>query len=172
MSIQTWVSAAQRTPGVVHHIKAERTEIGLFPNPILDPSVGKARLDEFTSLLRDGGTPFEVKDDIQIQRWTKVVWNVAWNSLSTLTLLNTQDWLKSSEDALPLTRKLMREVIDVARKCDVLLQYELVDMFVERILALQPITPSMQVDRMYGKPMEVEVILGNPVSDTAFRPYY
>jgi ketopantoate reductase len=160
---QTWVGAAQRTPSVVHHIKAEGTEIGLFPNPKLDAAAERARLDEFTSLLRDGGTPFEIKNNIQIQRWSKVVWNVAWNSLCTLTSLNAQDWLKSSSDALQLTRKLMREVIDVARKCDVPLESELIDTFIQRILALPPIVPSMHVDRMNGKPMEIEVILGNPV---------
>lgn len=161
--MQTWVGAVQNTPGIVNHWASENTQVGIFPNRTLDAAFEKARLDEFTSLLREGGTPFTVEDNIQIQRWEKVVWNVAWNSLTTLTMLDTHSWLKSSPDAMPMTRALMREVIDVARKCGVPLQYELIDVLLDRILAMQPIGSSMQMDCKMGRPMEVDVILGTPV---------
>ncbi|KIX01123.1 uncharacterized protein Z518_10189 [Rhinocladiella mackenziei CBS 650.93] len=163
LSCVTWVGAQQDTPGVVHHWASENTQIGIFPNKDLEPAFEKTKLDEFTSLLRQGGTPFTVEENIQIQRWEKVVWNVAWNSLTTLTMLDTHSWLKSSPDSMPMTRKLMREVIDVARKCDVPIQYELIDELIEKILAMQPIGSSMQADCKMGRPMEVEVILGTPV---------
>lgn len=57
----------------------------------------------------------------------------------------------------------MREVIDVARKCDVPLQYELIDELIDKILAMEPIGSSMQTDCKMGRPMEVDVILGTPV---------
>jgi 2-dehydropantoate 2-reductase len=142
---------------------SENTQIGVFPNKSLNPSMERGRLNEFTSLLREGGTPFTVEDNIQIQRWEKVVWNCAWNSLTTLTMLDTHSWLKSSPDSMPMTRKLMREVIDVAQKCDVPLQYDLIDILIDRILAMPPIGSSMQTDCKMGRPMEVEVILGTPV---------
>ncbi|KAJ4509085.1 hypothetical protein HRR75_006054 [Exophiala dermatitidis] len=160
---QTWVGAIQNTPGVVNHTKSENTQIGVYPNEALDPAVEKSRLDEFTSLLREGETPFTVEDNIQIQRWEKVVWNAAWNTLTTLTMLDTHAWLKSSPDSMPMTRKLMREVIDVARKCNVPLQYELIDQLIDKILAMPPIGSSMQTDCKMGRPMEVDVILGTPV---------
>jgi 2-dehydropantoate 2-reductase len=160
---QTWVGAIQNSPGIVNHTKSENTQIGIFPNEALAPAAEKARLDEFASLLREGGTPFTAEDNIQIQRWEKVVWNVAWNSLTTLTMLDTHAWLKSSSDSMPMTKKLMREVIDVARKCDVPIQYELVDQLVDKILAMPPIGSSMQTDCKMGRPMEVDVILGTPV---------
>lgn len=100
---------------------------------------------------------------MQLKRWEKVVWNVAWNSLTTLTLLDTQSWLKSSPGAMPMTRELMREVIDVARKCDVPLQYSLIDQLMNKILAMPGIGSSMQADFKAGRKMEVEVILGHPV---------
>jgi len=163
LSCVTWVGAIQNSPGIVNHTKSENTQIGIFPNEALAPAAEKARLDEFASLLREGGTPFTAEDNIQIQRWEKVVWNVAWNSLTTLTMLDTHAWLKSSSDSMPMTKKLMREVIDVARKCDVPIQYELVDQLVDKILAMPPIGSSMQTDCKMGRPMEVDVILGTPV---------
>lgn len=98
-----------------------------------------------------------------MKRWEKVVWNAAWNSLTTLTSLDTQSWLSSSPGAMPITRELMREVIDVARKCDVPLEYSLIDQLIQKILAMPGIGSSMQADFKAGRKMEVEIILGHPV---------
>ncbi|ETI25287.1 hypothetical protein G647_04662 [Cladophialophora carrionii CBS 160.54] len=163
LSCVTWVGASQDIPGVVNHWKSENTEIGLFPNPSLDAASEQTRLNEFTSLLREGKTPFSVEDNVQIQRWSKVIWNCAWNSLTTLTMLDTHSWLKSSPDSMPMTRRLMQEVIDVARACDVPVKDGLIDELLEKILAMQPIGSSMQTDCKMGRPMEVEIILGTPV---------
>ncbi|KIW69396.1 hypothetical protein PV04_05275 [Phialophora macrospora] len=163
LSCVTWVGASQDSPGVVNHWKSEGTEIGIFPNPNLDAASERARLDEFSSLLREGKTPFSVEDNVQIQRWSKVIWNCAWNSLTTLTMLDTHSWLKSSPESMPMTRKLMQEVIEVARACAVPIKDDLIDTLIDKILAMQPIGSSMQTDCKMGRPMEVEVILGTPV---------
>ena len=92
-----------------------------------------------------------------------MVWNVAWNSLTTLTLLDTHAWLSSSEDAVPLTRTLMKEVIDVARALEVPLDYELIDKLLKRIMSIATTTTSMRTDYENGRPMEVDIILGYPV---------
>jgi ketopantoate reductase len=161
-SPQTWVGALQTSPGVVKHTKSEYTQIGLFPNPKLNKSVEQGRLDTFTALLKVGGTPFDVDENMQSRRWEKVVWNAAWNSFTTLTLLDTQSWLKS-ENGDALTRQLMREVIDVARSCDVPLSYDYIDELINKILKMPAIHSSMHADRVGGRQMEVEIILGTPV---------
>lgn len=145
------------------HIKSEDLQIGLFPNPSLDQGIDQTRLHIFASLLREGKTRFQILDDIQRRRWEKVVWNCAWNSITTITLLDTQSWLHSSVDAIPLTRKLMREVIDVARKCGVDLDYNLVDQLMVKINSIPGIGSSMQTDYKNGRPMEIDVILGFPL---------
>lgn len=138
-------------------------QIGLFPNPQVNNSTEKQRLNTFTDLLRNGETKFTILEDMQPQRWEKVVWNVAWNSITTLTLVDTQTWLHSSPDAEPYTRKLMQEVIQVARGCGVHLQDGLVDQLMDRINAMPGIGSSMQTDYKNGRPMEIDVILGFPV---------
>jgi 2-dehydropantoate 2-reductase len=147
----------------VEHSKSEDTQIGLFPNDAVDQSLEQTRLDTFASLLETGQTRFRVLEDIQRRRWEKVVWNVAWNSLTTLTMLDTQTWLRSSAEATPLTRKLMREVIDVGRRCGVELEYDLVDRLMAKINAMPGIGSSMQTDCKNGRPMEIDVILGFPL---------
>jgi 2-dehydropantoate 2-reductase len=125
--------------------------------------VEKSRLDGFTALLKEGGTVFEVEENIQIRRWEKVVWNVAWNSITSLTMVDTQTWLKSSPGAIPMTRQLMSEVIEVARKAGVPLKDGLVDEMIVKILALPEVITSMQKDVKAKNPLEIDVILGVPV---------
>lgn len=163
LCLQTWVGAIQHSPGIVKHTKSEDMQIGLFPNSQLDSSTEKQRLDSFANLLRNGETRFTILEDMQPQRWEKVVWNVAWNSITTLTLVDTQTWLHSSPDAEPYTRRLMDEVIQVARGCGVHLQDGLVDQLMDRINAMPGIGSSMQTDCKNGRPMEIDVILGFPV---------
>ncbi|RHZ58918.1 ketopantoate reductase family protein [Aspergillus thermomutatus] len=159
----TWVGATQTSPGVITHINSEDLQIGLFPNFSLDASLEKSRLQEFTSFLADGRTRFQVRDDMQLPRWEKVVWNAAWNAITALTMVDTQTWLRSSTQATPLTRRLMGEVIAVGRGCGVDIDEGLVDRLLEKINALPGIGSSMQTDCRNGRPMEIEVILGYPL---------
>ncbi|KAL4953803.1 FMN-dependent dehydrogenase-domain-containing protein [Aspergillus filifer] len=159
----TWVGAKQSTPGIVSHTKSEDMQIGLYPNPTLTRATEQHRLDTFVDLLSKGNTVFTVLEDMQRQRWEKVVWNAAWNSLTALTNVDTQAWLHSSPDAEPYTRRLMREVIAIARGCGVQLHDGLVDQLMDRINAMPGIGSSMQTDCRSGRPMEIDVILGFPV---------
>lgn len=157
---QTWVGARQPQPGVITHTKSEDMQLGLYPNHSGDPSLDSERLDRFASLLTTGKTVFQIVPDIQVQRWEKVVWNAAWNSLTTLTLMDTHAWLSSSGDATPMTRRLMWEVIDVAQALGVPVDYKLIDHLLEKIWSMPPIGSSMRTDYENGKPLEVDVILG------------
>ncbi|KAK2001947.1 2-dehydropantoate 2-reductase [Colletotrichum falcatum] len=161
ISCVTWTGAAQPRPGRVEHTKSEDMQLGLYANDA-DRGADQQRLAEFASLLAEGGTVFQVVPDVQVRRWEKVVWNAAWNSLTTLTLLDTHSWLGSSPEATPMTRRLMREVVDVARGCNVPLGYGLVDELMGKILDMPPIGSSMQNDFKAGRPMEVDIILGHP----------
>jgi ketopantoate reductase len=88
---------------------------------------------------------------------------VAWNALTTLTQQNTQEWLSSSKESVSITKRLMREVISVARRAGVTLEYGLVDILMEKIQGMPGIESSMQVDAREGRRLEVDVILGTPM---------
>ncbi|THV99406.1 2-dehydropantoate 2-reductase [Aureobasidium pullulans] len=134
VSCVIWVGATQDSPGVIRHTASEHTDIGLYPNPRLDATVEETRLEGFAAMLRAGGTPYTISDDIQVKRWEKVVWN------------DTQQWLSSSKESVSVTKRLMREVIGVARRSGVALEYGLVDILMERIQGMPGIESSMQVD--------------------------
>ncbi|KAJ5949341.1 hypothetical protein N7454_000925 [Penicillium verhagenii] len=159
----TWVGANQISPGIVNHTKSEDMQIGLYPNTEIDTATEKQRLRTFADLLEHGKTRFQVLEDMQRQRWEKVVWNAAWNSITALTMVDSQTWLHSSKNAEPLTRQLMREVIQIGRACGVTLDDELVQQLMDKINAMPGIGSSMQTDCKSGRPMEIDVILGFPV---------
>ncbi|KAK7222677.1 hypothetical protein V2G26_010680 [Clonostachys chloroleuca] len=163
LSAVTWCGVRQPQPGIITHTKSENMQLGLFPNPSADEARETRRLNEFASLLTAGKTVFQVVPNIQVQRWEKVVWNAAWNSLTTFTLMDTHSWLSSSEDSTPLTRTIMTEVINVAKALDVPIGYDLTDKHIDKILSMAPIGSSMRTDFENGKPMEVDIILGYPV---------
>ncbi|THZ50820.1 2-dehydropantoate 2-reductase, partial [Aureobasidium pullulans] len=151
VSCVIWVGATQDSPGVIRHTASEHTDIGLYPNPRLEAEVEETRLEGFAAMLRAGGTPYTISDDIQVKRWEKVVWN------------DTQQWLSSSKESVSVTKRLMREVIGVARRSGVALEYGLVDILMERIQGMPGIESSMQVDAREGRRLEVGVILGTPM---------
>ncbi|GKU05855.1 2-dehydropantoate 2-reductase [Fusarium langsethiae] len=163
ISCVTWVGARQPQPGIVEHTTSEDMQMGLYPNKAGDSVLDKEHLSQFESLLSVGKTIFQIVPDIQVQRWEKVVWNAAWNSLTALTLTDTHSWLSSSDLSTPMTRRLMKEVINVANAVDVSLEDKLIDQLLAKILSMPPIGSSMRTDYENGKPMEVEVILGYPV---------
>ncbi|KAI5205355.1 2-dehydropantoate 2-reductase [Aureobasidium subglaciale] len=163
VSCVIWVGATQESPGVIKHTASEHTDLGLYPNPNIEPDLETTRLQGFAAMLEAGGTPYTISDDIQVQRWEKVVWNVAWNPLTMLTQQNTQDWLSSSKESVSVTKRLMREVIGVARRSGVALEYGLVDILMERIQGMPGIESSMMIDAREGRRLEVDVILGTPM---------
>ncbi|KAH9905033.1 ketopantoate reductase PanE/ApbA-domain-containing protein [Xylariomycetidae sp. FL2044] len=163
LSCVTWVGARQPQPGIVTHTESENMQMGLFPREDASATDEAERLDRFAALLTTGKTVFQVVPDVQVLRWEKVVWNAAWNSLTTLTLMDTHAWLGSSADATPMTRKVMREVIDVARALGVPIGDDLIDRHLDKILSMPPIGSSMRTDYENGKPLEVDMILGYPV---------
>lgn len=77
--------------------------------------------------------------------------------------MDTHAWLKSSENATPMTRRVMQEVMNVAQALGVRLADDFIDRQIKFILDLPPIGSSMQSDFLDGKQMEVEAILGYPV---------
>lgn len=138
-------------------------QIGLYPNSAGDPSLESKRLETFAGLLSSGKTIFQVVGDVQIKRWEKVVWNATWNPLTTLTMVDTKTWLESSDQALTTTTQLMREMIDIAQRCNVPITYDLIDELMAKIAAMGGIGSSMQQDAKAGRPLEVDVILGHPM---------
>lgn len=149
---------------MVDHGTNEDTEIGLYPNPALPAELEQSRLQEAAGLLTEGGTNVDIHENIQTSRWKKVIWNIAWNSLTTLTGADTGSWLESSELSTPLTYRLMAEAVTVAKAIGVPgIDEDLPHQLVEKVKPMGALYSSMYHDSRAARLMEVEVILGTPV---------
>lgn len=159
----TWTNAQQPESGLFVHKLDDFIQVGLFPNEGIDAAKQQQSLDLFVKMLKEGGAGYKVEDDILVKRWEKVVWNVAWNSITALTLLDTKSWLDSSDQAMVVSRRVMDEVIEVANAAGIKVKRSLTDELIDKTLGMPGVISSMYTDLRNERPMEVESILGGPV---------
>ena len=99
------VGATVARPGVVSHVAAGTIAIGACDG--VDPSL----LPPIRDALAASGQPVRISDDIQRDRWRKLIWNASFNTVSAVTQRTPAELL-----ALPETRalnvRLMSEVLD------------------------------------------------------------
>ncbi|WVN87225.1 uncharacterized protein L203_102402 [Cryptococcus depauperatus CBS 7841] len=125
------------------------------------------KLSTLVDCLKSTRGDCSVTQDIQSERWVKVIWNCCWNSLTAVTLLKTGPLLESSELALPLCYTIMEEVAAVAKAKGLCVPEGTVEKLIKQCTdAAYPGLPSsMMADVKAGRPTEVEVILGVPVKE-------
>jgi ketopantoate reductase len=131
-----------------------------------------AKLEKLVNWLSVGKGDCTVVQDIQSERWIKVIWyvrrklttranidrNCCWNSLTTVTRLRTNRFFESSSEALPLCYTLMSEVEAVAKAKGLNIPEGTVDRLIKECTDVKAGLPSsMMFDNFAGRPMEVEV---------------
>ncbi|KAF4553493.1 Ketopantoate reductase PanE/ApbA-like protein 5 [Elsinoe fawcettii] len=165
LSCVVYLPSTQTSPGVIDMGELELLEIGTFPATV--PEEWKAKGEEFASLIRKGNGTANVYDDIQVQRWRKLVLNCGWNPVCALSRSRDTAVLESCEGAEGYVRDIMREVTRVAERCGYGMVNEgTVEEVLERARArigTRGIEPSMLADVKLGRRMEVEAILGGVV---------
>ncbi|KAF8317862.1 hypothetical protein DL93DRAFT_2055033, partial [Clavulina sp. PMI_390] len=190
----SYIGGEQKSPGVVIHQGGTLLTAGPFrggnlDSPVHSPANERERLDRIAEMLRDGGCNVETLHDpveMQVNRWRKLAWNVAWNGLTGLTNLDTDAFFASSPYAAPLAVSLMDEITLVARakgyEIDPLapecplpadekaklaekmgLSKRLGQTFYETMVKRGPTTSSMRADVNAGRVLEAEVIYGQPL---------
>lgn len=147
-SAQLWMSAHQHSPGIVSHLASVKTPIGLYhPSSATSPPSPKSEfaLAAFSNLLIAGGmaAPVYSPPDMQVQKWEKLAWNAAFNSLTALAGLNTHTWLESSSGAEAVTTRLMKEIMNVAKAEGVFVRVDLAEVLVEQVCVAFPIANSL-----------------------------
>ncbi|KAF2219069.1 ketopantoate reductase PanE/ApbA C terminal-domain-containing protein [Elsinoe ampelina] len=165
LSCVVYLPSTQTAPGVIEMGELELLEIGTYPAAA--PEGWKARAEAFGALIRRGGGTAEVYDDVQVQRWKKLVLNCGWNPVCALSRSRDVAVLQACGEAEGYVRGVMMEVVKVAGRCG----YGMIDGgTVEGVLrrakerlGTRGIEPSMLADVRGGRRMEVEAILGGVV---------
>ncbi|WP_312390914.1 2-dehydropantoate 2-reductase [Chryseobacterium sp.] len=118
-------------------------------------------LEEFVESLQVGGITSSLQN-LNYLRWKKLVWNMAFNGLSVVYNQNTQQII-SDVNHLKRCRDIMREVINAAEVCNVILPEDFIDQMIVFTSKMLPYSPSMKQDYDLGRPMEIEYLYKRPI---------
>ncbi|GAB4171323.1 MAG: putative 2-dehydropantoate 2-reductase [Geothermobacteraceae bacterium] len=146
-------------PGVVHHLGEGRIRLGEFASGLSE----RARL--LAELFSTAGVPCEAVADLAKIRWEKLVWNIPFNGLCALTGRDVTELLAHRPSA-ELVREMMLEVV-AAANAQALTQPVDGGAFIDRMLqmtaAMDHYRPSMMIDRLEGRQLELESIYAIPL---------
>lgn len=148
-----YVGATVENPGVVSHVANGLILIGARPG------FDAGRLPGVRDALASTGLPVQISNDIQEERWRKLIWNASFNPVSALTRREPRDLL-AFQESRALIVGLMREVIAVARTQGMALLDSEIDGQIGWTEATPAIRTSMQVDRERGRTMETDALVG------------
>ncbi len=183
ISAAAYIGVWQDAPGFITHSNLERLDIGTYLSPtwplrepanvasvayqdtdsmIARKKQDRANLVRFVEILEHGGGVCTIVASIQQARWQKLVWNASFNPTCTIFGMHTIQIL-SNPPATSLVLAAMSEIIDAAEACGFKLPASVVEMNMEATRKLGAYRPSMMLDHLAGRDMEVDVILGSAI---------
>lgn len=155
-------------PGHVHHLGEGRIRLGE-----LAPGMS-SKAGELAEIFSAAGIPCQAVTDLRRIRWEKLVWNIPFNGLCALTGKDVNELL-AHPPSRQLVEELMWEVVNAANQQ--VLQEEIKgEEFIARMLTMTDqmdhYRPSMMIDRLEGRPLELEAIYAIPLqlATTAGQP--
>lgn len=157
-----YMPTSRTSPTSVKHTEVERLYLG--PSPFGEKH-DLAR--GVSTLLRAGGATVSDCDDIQGERWKKIVANGTWNPLCALSRCRDLQLLAACPLTLQVANDIMREICTVAAAggYSKYANEEAIAFQMGRSRARDypGVEPSMMADMNTGREMEVEAILGGIV---------
>lgn len=168
LSCVVYLPTTQISPGHIEMKGFELLEVGTFPaSSYKDRAEVKKAADQFMAMMQKAGSNAKWHDDVQEKRWNKLLLNAPWNPICALTLSRDVAVLASDPGADKMIKDVMLEVVAVSRA----LGYTSVtaEAATEQLkrahdrIGSKGIEPSMLVDVLNGRRMEVDTILGNPM---------
>jgi 2-dehydropantoate 2-reductase len=153
-----YAAVSREAPGRIrHHSQFTRLVLGRYPHG------ASPAAERLMMLIQQAGASCAWTDDIVGARWQKCAWNTVFNPISALGGgLGTKDIL-SGEEQTAFVRAAIGEVCAIAAADGHALAPDTPQTQIEGTLRLPNYVSSMGQDRLAGRPMETEAILGNAV---------
>jgi len=109
------------------------------------------------------GVKCSVTDNLALERWRKLIWNIPFNGLSIVAGGIDTAAIVGDENLRQLTLDLMNEVIVAANKCGHELPSDSWREHMRRTDSMSGYKPSTLSDWEAGRPLEIEAIWGEPL---------
>jgi 2-dehydropantoate 2-reductase len=157
LSAVCYISCHQEKPGFIQQVMSLKDKsafvLGIYPGG--DQNMENQRLENLVSL----DPHFGYVSDVLAERWTKLIFNGAWNTVTALYNLNTCE-VFSNDSAIRLVRFLADEIHAVALASGAKLPKDVASTAVECARNSPAIVPSTLQDARKGRPIEIEALCG------------
>ena len=164
------IVGADRVLGAICYVGCMRTGPGVvnctFPGLMMIGKFGQpagAGTRAVAEMFRRAGVKCEAHDNLEEQRWRKLVWNVPFNGLAIAAGGVTTDVIMADEGLRMQARRLMEEIIEAAAKFGHNIPRTFIETQFERTAKTGRYKPSSLIDFEEGRELELEEIWGEPV---------
>ena len=152
-----YIGSYRTGPGTINCTFPGLMMIGEFGRPVQE------RTRAIAAIFNKAGVKAEAHENLEEQRWKKLVWNVPFNGLAIAAGSVTTDVLLADDGIRLLARRLMEELVDAAAKFGHVIPRSFVDAQFERTEKMGTYRPSSLTDYEEGRAVELEEIWGEPV---------
>jgi len=146
-------------PGTVHHLALGSIRLGEFGG-------GRSpRALALAETFNAAGVQCQAVEDLRRVRWEKLVWNVPFNGLCAL-LNRTPGFFLAKAESAALVRALMEEVVAGANAqglTEPIPASFITDNIERTVTHTADYRPSMMIDRIEGRPLELDAIYRIPL---------
>jgi 2-dehydropantoate 2-reductase len=152
-------------PGHIAHLENGKIIIGQYRKD--EQPAGRTEVQENVAVMFEkAGIPIDRTPDLILSRWHKLLWNMPFNGLCAL-LNATTDQVMANQATRDLAYAIMQETQAGARALGRDLPDATLDAIMEFTDTLAPYKPSMMLDAINRRDMELEGIYGEPIRTAA-----
>ncbi len=148
--------------GIVHHLGEGKIIIGEFDD------IETGRAEKLADIFRNAAVPCNAVRELKKARWQKLVWNIPFNGICAL-MLRPVDILLRHNETRKLITDIMGEVIEAGNAQGI--KDKLLPSFADDLISfsegLGSYKPSMLIDRLEHRQLELEAIFRIPLSEAA-----
>ncbi|KAL4951936.1 ketopantoate reductase PanE/ApbA C terminal-domain-containing protein [Aspergillus filifer] len=164
MSSVSHIGSEVRAPNLVIQTGKDVSKMGPHLHSGVEDSMSMSRSRQFVDMYVAGGAHVcEFVQDIETARWEKLLWNGTFNTLCALMRMNVGE-LQRSKGREALLVPMMWEIWNIAEAEGHGMSESIVDRTAYRLPDDCAYKPSMLLDLENGRPMELDVILGNALA--------
>lgn len=150
-------------PAHISHLDYGALTVGCYQH-------GNDTILNFADSLKSVNVDVDIVPDLNTARWRKLVWNIPFNGLSVV-LNKTTDHIVGNVSTYELVRCIMIEVIGAARSCGAEIPDSFADKMLDATMKMKPYKPSMMLDFLNLREMEIGYMYHNPVEEARAHGY-
>jgi 2-dehydropantoate 2-reductase len=117
--------------------------------------------------FKSAGVTCSVTEELALEHWRKLVWNIPFNGLSILAGGADTAAILEDKNLRRGTIALMEETIAAANQCGFALTHDLLEEQIKRTETMGRYKPSTLLDWEAGRALEIEAIWGEPLRRAA-----